>query len=307
MLDNRLVRRHTGVQVYSGIYLERRYAVPAARTRYMNCIHTGSSYNCLTDSRTLAAAQTRIKRLKDANVDIKYAEATYCCVHGGRDFKARTKTGERPNTSTFGQACGFKIRIKASSNGQKLVVADVVKIHNHEVTKSFFELLPSQRKLDKETKKKAKERLDVKANKKMVQQYLTEKTGKVVLLKDVHNLQAREDRQKIKPQEELQQLCSWLDEREDLYVQYVTDENQQIQGIYMQDKTMYKIFDAFPEVILVDATHKTNDVRMPLYLILVVDGNGESQIVASFLVHNEEEHLIREMIRIFKEQNQKWE
>ena len=173
--------------------------------------------------------------------------------------------------------------------------------------KSFFELLPSQRKLDKETKKKAKEMLDVKANKKMVQQYLTEETGKVLLLKDVHNLQAREDRQKIKPQEELQQLCSWLDEREDLYVQYVTDENQQIQGIYMQDKTMYKIFDAFPEVILVDATHKTNDVRMPLYLILVVDGNGESQIVASFLVHNEEEHLIREMIRIFKEQNQKWE
>ena len=71
-------------------------------------------------------------------------------------------------------------------------MADVVKIHNHEVTKSFFELLPSQRKLDKETKKKAKEMLDVKANKKMVQQYLTEKTGKVVLLKDVHNLQARE-------------------------------------------------------------------------------------------------------------------
>ena len=28
VLDNRLVRRHTGVQVYSNIYLERRYAVP---------------------------------------------------------------------------------------------------------------------------------------------------------------------------------------------------------------------------------------------------------------------------------------
>ena len=33
VLDNRLVRRHTVVQVYSGIYLERRYAVPAAGTR----------------------------------------------------------------------------------------------------------------------------------------------------------------------------------------------------------------------------------------------------------------------------------
>ena len=42
------MRRYTGVQVYSSIYLERRYAVPAAGTRYMNCIHTGSSYNCLT-------------------------------------------------------------------------------------------------------------------------------------------------------------------------------------------------------------------------------------------------------------------
>ena len=61
------------------------------------------------------------------------------------------------------------------------MVANVVKIHNHEVTKSFFELLPSQHKLDKETKKKAKEMLDVKANKKMVQQYLTQKRGKVVL------------------------------------------------------------------------------------------------------------------------------
>ena len=29
------MRRHTGVQVYSGINLERRYAVPAAGTRYL--------------------------------------------------------------------------------------------------------------------------------------------------------------------------------------------------------------------------------------------------------------------------------
>ena len=38
-------------------------------------------------------------------------------------------------------------------------------------------------------------------------------------------------------------VCSWLDGREDLYVQYMTDENQQIQGIYMQDKTMYQVQD----------------------------------------------------------------
>ena len=39
VLDNRLVRRHTGVQVYSSIYLERRYAVPA-----WNTVHELHSY-----------------------------------------------------------------------------------------------------------------------------------------------------------------------------------------------------------------------------------------------------------------------
>ena len=41
VLDNRLVRRHTGVQVYSGIYLERRYTVINRRDHdyNVNCVY----------------------------------------------------------------------------------------------------------------------------------------------------------------------------------------------------------------------------------------------------------------------------
>ena len=50
---------------------------------------------------------------------------------------------------------------------------------------------------------------------------------------------------------------------------------------------MKKICEQYPEVILADATHKTSDLRMPL--MLVIDSNGESEIVAAFVVVNEED------------------
>ena len=48
--------------------------------------------------------------------------------------------------------------------------------------------LPSQRKLPTDAKDKAIKWLEMKANKKMVQQQLTRETGKIVLLKDLNNI-----------------------------------------------------------------------------------------------------------------------
>ena len=42
---------------------------------------------------------------------------------------------------------------------------------------------------------------------------------------------------------------------------------------------------------------------MPLYLLVVVDGNGESEIVGLFLVVSEGEETIRKMTEIFKNHN----
>ena len=48
--------------------------------------------------------------------------------------------------------------------------------------------LPIQRKLPPDAKEKAAKLLEMKANKKMVQQQLTSETGKIVLLKDLSNI-----------------------------------------------------------------------------------------------------------------------
>ena len=60
------------------------------------------------------------------------------------------------------------------------------------------------------------------------------------------------------------------------------------------------------EFLCVDATYKVNDLRMPLYLLIVENGNGQSEIVGIWVVANESEETIQAMVDIFKDQNPKW-
>ena len=85
----------------------------------------------------------------------------------------------------------------------------------------------------------------------------------------------------------------------DSIVEIGKDEKNVLQGIYYQKKIMQEMFSNFPELLLIDATYKLNDLRMPLY-IMIVDGNGESEIVALWIVASEDRISIKNMVRIFK-------
>ena len=50
---------------------------------------------------------------------------------------------------------------------------------------------------------------------------------------------------------------------------------------------------AYPEVLLVDATYKLNDLRMPLYTVLSIDGNGLSEIVALWITASEDKEMLQ--------------
>ena len=56
----------------------------------------------------------------------------------------------------------------------------------------------------------------------------------------------------------------------------VFDDDSNFNGIFYQDQNMKKIFEAFPEMLFVDAVCKCNKYRMSLYLILVADEIWES-------------------------------
>jgi len=67
-------------------------------------------------------------------------------------------------------------------------------------------------------------------------------------------------------------------------VHVITTDDNILQGLLYQDAEMKSLFKAFPEVLYVDITYRTNDRQMTLCLLLVEDGNGESEIVGVWLL-----------------------
>ena len=65
-------------------------------------------------------------------------------------------------------------------------------------------------------------------------------------------------------------------------------------------------YNKFPEVLLVDATYKLNDMRMPVFLQLVIDGNGESEIVAVYISVNEDTETLTSLVQVFQKNNPAW-
>ena len=89
-------------------------------------------------------------------------------------------------------------------------------------------------------------------------------------------------------------------------VEVTVNSDNVLSGIYFQDGYMIENYKRFPEMLFIDATHKLNELRMPLYVLLVEDGNGDSQIVSLWLVASEDAITIKSMLLIFKKHNEDW-
>ena len=69
---------------------------------------------------------------------------------------------------------------------------------------------------------------------------------------------------------------------------------------------MKQVFESYPELLFIDATYKLNDLQMPLYVLMVVDGNGESEVICLWLTQIEDKETITELVKEFKKQNVRW-
>ena len=69
---------------------------------------------------------------------------------------------------------------------------------------------------------------------------------------------------------------------------------------------MIQAFHAYPELLCLDATYKLLDLRLPIYLMLVEDSNGQSEIVAVCILVSEDTESIQWMLEVFKSHNPMW-
>ena len=61
--------------------------------------------------------------------------------------------------------------------------------------------------------------------------------------------------------------------------------------------------NTYPELLLIDATYKLNDLQMPLY-VLMNDGNGESEIICLWLTQCEDKDTLGILVDEFKKHNE---
>ena len=90
-------------------------------------------------------------------------------------------------------------------------------------------------------------------------------------------------------------------------VELYTDESKNFKGLFFQDSQMKETFNAYPEIVFIDATYKLLELGVPTYLLLCEDSNGQSEIVGVSLLVTEDATSMKWMVNTFKKCNMKWE
>ncbi|KAI0223316.1 hypothetical protein LSAT2_025470 [Lamellibrachia satsuma] len=195
------------------------------------------------------------------------------------------------------------IKLGLSKDCEQLVVTTLNENHNHEVSQNVYAHLPRQRRMTPEENAVAADLLKLKSSKKLLQIYMHEKTGKVVTLRDVSNIKAK---LQSKDGNDLTKVVARLKGMEGSVVEVFHDNEGIFTGLFFQDAHMRRVYNAFPKLLMGDATYKLTDLRMPLFLMLGIDGNGHSQVVAVYLTSAETAAALTHMLEAFKSHNNTW-
>ena len=81
----------------------------------------------------------------------------------------------------------------------------------------------------------------------------------------------------------------------------------EVKSIMIQSAKMREDFAKYPELLFSNSTYKLNVNDIPLYALIGCDGEGKTRPVSLFLVTDETEETIRNMLELFKADNPKWE
>lgn len=80
-------------------------------------------------------------------------------------------------------------------------------------------------------------------------------------------------------------------------------DNNKIKLLYIQTSSMKETFGKFPEVLLMDATYCINSHKMPLFVLMCMDGFGNGRIAAYCFVSDEHQDTVESVLKIFCDVN----
>lgn len=244
--------------------------------------------------------------LDKENPAMKYYSVTYMCKLFGNYKKT---AGER-NTKSYKQGCSAQIKIvqKKRNNIAGLEVTNIVSDHNHTRSKDLFVHMNKQRRdLIQKNEQHLENYFATKSNYAAIQSKLSKENtdGEIVTRRDLYNAKSKFEKIQRSHENDLVNLVQQLAKYNGTVTKIVTNENNEVDLIFFQDSRMKQYFASFPDLIMFDGTYNVNDRRMPLVVIMIVDGSGCSQIVAFILVKSENITTFENLFNIFKTENPK--
>lgn len=143
------------------------------------------------------------------------------------------------------------------------------------------------------------------ASKQKIKAFLSKERQAPVSLKSLHNLQIKMQAQKqpSNRSDDLNRLIDIMMEVPNSKVRVIITENEELVGVFFQDERIAHVYEKFPEILFYDATHLLNNLNMPLFIQLCVDGNGDSEIVSLYVCVSESRVGVGSMIDEFKKLN----
>lgn len=124
-------------------------------------------------------------------------------------------------------------------------------------------------------------------------------------MKDLSNIAAK----KKGPNErnDLTDVVNILESKHKETVRLLTNENKELEAIYLQDEVMKRSFEDCPEVLFIDATYKLLETRMACFLVIIENSIGESEIICMGLFATKDAATLSWFFEVFKDMNPKWQ
>ena len=195
------------------------------------------------------------KRTEIANKSLCYQSTKYIkyvCKFSGKPRNSDLK--RKRTTKSFRSNCPFALELVLSQNNQELEVVKFVEEHNHIMNEHIYGHLPRRRALPEDLALEVKESITLKANKKFLQQKVQTATGKKVTLKDLSNLRQKTNQGISK--NDISDIVAYLNQKEGCTVDLMIDSENNFKVNFYQGQYMKKMYERYPEILLVDATYK---------------------------------------------------
>ena len=140
---------------------------------------------------------------------------------------------------------------------------------------------------------------------KLVRQYILKQFGKQVVLKDLQNVRTKaklESKGKCdKAQITIDRLEEEIQSDKGSKGGVIVNEANELSIFYFASSHLLRLYEKFPEVVMIDGTYNVNASRMPMYSFMIEDGNGHGRTVFYAATTDESAQHLSAIIQGFKQ------